>query len=286
MDPEFKSILHNILGGIIVSVLTAIYMICRHRLRSYHLQRLLGFHFSPDTEVRIAYGQLLLPQLHTASNQPITHPYVKPPRRGGALPLHGTFSIEHPVSECEIRASTYIASLLGLPGVLRTSLVSDIECDPLVDSNFVSFGGPGSNYKTADILASTVNIFVQMSHNSFSLPSGQSLPYTCTRDADHGFILRITPPEFPEHSWIVCAGLGEWGTSGSAWFLAHRWKLLVALIHPLAYRSGFMRIPDFLAIVRVVPGQDQSAKLEAVYRNSKGQVKKINRSNQQMNSNQ
>lgn len=275
MDPDIKSILYNVLGGIIVSVLTALYITCRYRLKSYHLQRLLGFKFGPQTEVRITYGQLLLPPLHNDSNQLITHPYVKPPRRGGALPLQGSFSIEHPISECEVRASTYIAFLLGLPGSLRALLVSDIVASEILDSNFISFGGPGSNYKTADVLASDANIFIRMAYTRFSLLSGEEMPYTCSSEADHGFILRITPPEFPDRSWIVCAGLGEWGTSGSAWFLAHKWRILVSQIHPCAYRSGFLSIPDFMAIIRVVPGQDQSARIETIYRNSRGRAIRV-----------
>jgi hypothetical protein len=275
MDENVRSILFNVLGGVIVSLVTALWVASRYRLRSYHLQRLLGFKFMPAATVRIAYGQLLLPALKDPSGKTITHPYAKAPRRGGAVPLQGTFSIEHPISECEVRAATYVATLLGVPGMLRPMLVSDIESDSLLDSSFVSFGGPGSNYKTADILASTANIFVRMSQNSFSLPSGEELPYICNRTADHGFILRVTPPEFPSRSWIVCAGIGEWGTSGSAWYLANRWRSLISQIHPWAYRAGFMCIPDFLAIIRVVPGQDQSARLEALYRECKGRTKRL-----------
>lgn len=276
METAVTSLLLNIIGGILVSVLTAIYIGIRHRFRSYHLQRLLGFQFKPETEIRMAYGQLLLPALTDQSGQIINHPYVKAPRRGGAMPLVGSYSIEHPVSECEVRASTYMATLLGLPGKLQPLLVSDTVASSILDSNFISFGGPGSNYKTADALASEANIFVRMGYREFSLPSGESLPFSCTREADHGFILRITPPEFPARSWIVCAGLGEWGTSGSAWFLAHKWQELIKSIHPMAYYSGVMHIPDFLAIIRVVPDQDQSARMVALYnRNRRSQIKRV-----------
>lgn len=276
METAVTSLLLNIIGGILVAVLTAIYIGIRHRFRSYHLQRLLGFQFKPETEIRMAYGQLLLPALTDQSGQIINHPYVKAPRRGGAMPLVGSYSIEHPVSECEVRASTYMATLLGLPGKLQPLLVSDTVASSILDSNFISFGGPGSNYKTADALASEANIFVRMGYSEFSLPSGESLPFSCTREADHGFILRITPPEFPARSWIVCAGLGEWGTSGSAWFLAHKWQELIKSIHPMAYYSGVMHIPDFLAIIRVVPDQDQSARMVALYnRNRRSQIKRV-----------
>ncbi len=274
MDADTKSLLFNVIGGIIVSILSAIYVVIRYRFRSYHLQRLLGFHFTKDTEVRMAYGQLLLPPLTDATGRPITHPYVKPPRRDSS-PLTQTYSIEHPVSECEVRASTYIAALLGLPGKLRPLLVSDVDASSLLDSNFISFGGPGSNYKTADALASDANIFIQMTPNGFSLSTGVDLPYTCANGTDHGFILRITAPEFTTRSWIVCAGLGEWGTSGSAWFLANKWEELIERIHPVAYRSGVMRIPDFMAVIRVRVGQDQSARIVALYRRDNGHIRTI-----------
>ena len=274
MDADTKSLLFNVIGGIIVSVLTALYVGVRHRFRSYHLQRLLGFKFKTDTEIRMAYGQLLLPPLKDQFGQIITHPYIKPPRRGGT-PLGQSYSIEHPISECEVRASTYVAALLGLPGNLRPLLVSDTETSSLLDSNFISFGGPGSNYKTADALASEANIFIRVSPNGFSLPIGVNLPFTCSKEADYGFILRITPREFPARSWIVCAGLGEWGTSGSSWFLANKWQELIERIHRVAYWSGVMHIPDFMAMIRVRPGQDQSARMVALYRNKKGQIKTV-----------
>ena len=165
--------------------------------------------------------------------------------------------------------------LLGLPGKLRPLLVSDTEASSLLDSNFISFGDRGSNYKTADVLASKANIFIRKSPNGFSLPTGVNLPFTCSNEADHGFILRINPPEFPARSWIVCSGLGEWGTSGSSWFLANKWQELIERIYPMAYWSGVMHIPDFMAMIRVRPGQDQSAHMVALYRNDKGQIKTV-----------
>lgn len=275
MDPGVKSILYNVLGGIIVSFLTAIVVTMRYLLRGYQLQRLLGFQFHPQTKIRIAYGQLLLPPVHDASGKIITHPYVKAPRRGGAVPLQGVYSIEHPISECEVRAFTYLAGLFGLQRGVNPMLVSDVDADSILDSTFLSIGGPGSNYKTADILASEANIFIRMAHNSFSLPSGETLPFTCSREADHGFILRIRPPEFTDRSWIVCAGLGEWGSSGSAWFIAHKWQELIKRINPVAYYSVVMHIPDFMAMIRVLPGQDQSARIVALYRNHNGQIKNV-----------
>ena len=223
MSADVKSLLWNVVGGLLVALLTWMWAYSRYRLHLYHLQRLIGFRFGPETEIRITYGQLFLPPQIDHEGNPITHPYRKHPREGGVAALHESYSIDHPMSECEVRASTYIASLLGR--TIRQLLVSDVEADTLLESNFVSLGGSGSNFKTADILASPANIFLHSMTPEWFILVGQPvpLPYTCDGIADYGFILRIRPPEFPQHSWIVCAGLGEWGTSGAAWFLARRW---------------------------------------------------------------
>lgn len=259
MNTDVKSIFYNVIGGVIVAVLSTIYINIRYRIRTYRLQRLVGFHFKPNTEIGMVYGKYLLAV--DPSGKETTHPYVKAPRYGEAMPPNVGISIEHPVSECEVRASTYIAKLLGINGNLRPLLISDVDTNTKLDSNFISFGGPDSNYKTADILTSKGNIF----DNCFSL----LLPFSSTREVG-GLILRITPPSFPSRSWIICAGSGEWGTSGSAWFLAYKWKELIKNIYPTAYWSGIMHIPDFLAIIRVVRGQDQSARMVALYRNDNG----------------
>ena len=41
---------------------------------------------------------------------------------------------------------------------------------------------------------------------------------------DYGLILKLNPKPRPERTWIVCAGYGEWGTSGAAWYLVHHWE--------------------------------------------------------------
>jgi hypothetical protein len=79
------------------------------------------------------------------------HPYTKAARRYSALPSQHK-SIEHQISEGEIRASTYLASMFGLRGVLRQLLVSHVHCETISDSNFVAFSG--SYYLTEDILFS------------------------------------------------------------------------------------------------------------------------------------
>ena len=261
----FESIFLHIVGGIIVSILTMFVIYLCYRIPAYNVQRLVGFRFRLDTEVRITYEHLLLNEASLGA-----YPYVKPSRKDNAPPSQYK-SIEHPVSEGEIRASAYLVSLFGFRGFLRPALrpllMSDERCETILDGNFVALGG--SNYKTEDILASEENIFLSLSPAGFTV-SGQR-PML---DANLGFILRIRPRKFPRRSWLVCAGVGEWGTSGSAWYLANRWNHLIRIIHPLAYWSGFS-IPDFLAVIRVEPGRDESADIEAIYRNVSGRAEKV-----------
>jgi len=61
-------------------------------------------------------------------------------------------------------------------------------------------------------------------------------------------ILKIHPRQFPERTWLVCAGIGEWGSSGAAWYLAYRWRE----IYKYAKNS------PFAIIVRVKDKQDES----------------------------
>lgn len=60
-------------------------------------------------------------------------------------------------------------------------------------------------------------------------------------------MLKLPNDQFPEHSLFVCAGLGEWGTSGAGWYPARNKR----------------RLPDttaFCAVVEVKIG-DESARI-------------------------
>jgi hypothetical protein len=67
---------------------------------------------------------------------------------------------------------------------------------------------------------------------------------------EYGIILKIHPTQFPERTWIACAGMGETGTSGAAWFLARKWKEL----EKRADGAG-----RFFALIAVEQGKDESA---------------------------
>lgn len=66
---------------------------------------------------------------------------------------------------------------------------------------------------------------------------------------DYGLILKTHPVQFPNRTWLMCAGFGEWGTSGASWYLANQWETI---------RKQVKSRP-FAAVVRVRHGQDESA---------------------------
>lgn len=175
-------------------------------------------------------------------------PYVKPEGPAGAC-----FSINRPVSGSELRCVNYLAGAIGSYVGNAPSVRSDLEMRQLLDLDFISFGGPNSNMKTADCLSNAGNqlaLFDQAQNIFVSRATGQRL-MEIEPGFDYGLILKVHPTQFPERVWIVCAGIGEWGTSGAAWFLAYKWREI---------RMRARKRP-FAVVVRVRPGQDQSAEL-------------------------
>jgi len=129
----------------------------------------------------------------------------------------------------------------------------DLESLQLSDLNYISFGGPGSNKKSHDAIFHQSNSLVHFDNTKMSeVTSGKILFAGPTPQHDYGLILKVVPPEHENRNrvWIVCAGFGEWGTSGSSRYLAHNWQ---------RYSRQYGTKP-FAVIVQVEAGKDDSAK--------------------------
>lgn len=202
----------------------------------------------------LVYGEFILsnPINQFLITQGITHPYQKSvpvfPQAGNA------FSISNPVSIAEVRAANYLSSVIGVNTKNTPVLSSDIEIKSKLDASFISFGGSGGNHKTNDIITSDSNQLVKVDGSQIiSVRSSKPILTTqaLTNQNDYGLILKINPKQFTTpRVWIMCAGFGEWGTSGAAYYLAHKWEE----IYKWAGDSGFA------IIVNVRNGQDESAK--------------------------
>lgn len=270
-DEDVRSLVLNVVGGFLASLVTAIAIWFYVRFQSFSLDRVLGGKPSRSSAPAIVYGQLSLP-LQGPAGIITLFLYAKTPRKAGPPPKPQTFRMDHPVSECEVRASNYLARMLGKAKAADTRLVSDVVAVEGNDGSFIALGGPGSNFKTEDILVCDTNIFVAQTSAFFPDDPQITPSYRGTLAQDYGFILRIRSPFFPSESLIVCAGRGEWGTSGAAWFLANKWQELRR--HGDAWKAGkgFLRQPDFFAVVKVTEGQDDSATLVNFYNKKRGKV--------------
>jgi hypothetical protein len=118
------------------------------------------------------------------------------------------------------RAMAHLFYSFGKHVKLPPAMKSDVETDERSDISFISLGGIG-NLKTCDLLQEVSNVF---EFKGESILYGTSTLGTAGNDVDCAFIIKVHPRSNPERTWLCCAGVGEWGTSGAAWFLARRWK--------------------------------------------------------------
>ena len=141
-------------------------------------------------------------------------------------------SIEKPISSCEIRATKYLAEVIGAKVRRTPTLSTDYKLADVFGISFVALGSHNSNSKTEDTLRNRGNKFVEFPYKGFLEDvdrwfvdkNGRRIPGDIEPGFDYGLIMKIHPTQDLERTWFVCAGYGEWGTSGAAQYLAHRWK--------------------------------------------------------------
>jgi hypothetical protein len=217
------------------------------RLRSWLVGRQFKQIFGPGVEspnFTLVYAELALAPALSAV---LPFPFVKP----GGNPRAG-FSISRPVSLCELRAAGYLASAIGNGVGCTPALRSDAEVRALLDLDFVSFGGPESNFKSSDCQLNPGNRLAQFDQRvtQFLDPNTTNPLAVCSDpNFDYGLVLKVRPTQFPDRVWLMCAGFGEWGTSGAAWYLANRWREI----------REKAKGQSFALVLRVRPEQDQSA---------------------------
>ena len=228
------------------------------KFRQWAIKRLMGYDFDKNGIYHIVYGSFILPAVHGPNGQIITHPYVKTPLppTSPRQPVSAGFSIDNPVSSGEMRGIAYLAELFGKTQSCAPTITPDNDMVSRVDVSFISLGGPNSNLKTEDTLAHSENNLVTMSNTGFVHPGSQQPIASINPNAqyDYGMILRICPTQHQSRTWIVCAGLGEWGTSGASWFFANKWSQLF-------WYTLWRRQKKYAALVRVRRGQDESAEI-------------------------
>lgn len=242
----------NVIGGIIAGIITLVIVAIGKKVfflwNRHKFGKLFGKDALVESNFHLVYAQLGLRTVTNKQGNVVARPYIKPGEENSGV----GFSMERPVSSCEVRAAEYLTEIIGAESKRAPMLSSDYELKGRLDISFVTFGGPKSNYKTRDAIENNGNQLIIFDNESFRSKKSKRPVMQPEQGFDYGLILKIHPTQFPERVWLVCSGMGEWGTSGAAWYLAHKWKEIYR------YSKG----NPFAIVVRVtgLPNpQDESA---------------------------
>jgi len=152
-----------------------------------------------------------------------------------------------------VRVVTYVSAMFSAYRRNNNpiAVVTDEQVVDKWDGTFICFGSADSNLKTYDIENLPQQQFYKFDFgpNGFRRYNIGGKEFGGARNQDYGILLRIKNPYHPNHFLFVCAGLGEWGTSGTAYYLFTNWKKL--------YKQYKQK--DFCKIIEVKIGSDESA---------------------------
>ena len=219
--------------------------------KSYRMWRLRNFwgHSVTGHDIVITYGSLFDSRL--SDSPPSPSRFIKRFHDSRAISVAGPTG--RIVGDCEIRAISYLtASLSGFRSA-PLPVAADSEAFAHLNRTFVALGSPFSNEITDLALRQEANTFLRFGRDG----EGGYIEDLTTEHKirgfeppirkDYGVVLKIPNVRFPGHHFFVCAGLGEWGTSGAAWFLSTNWATL-----PQGSAFAF--------ILEVEVGSDESAR--------------------------
>ena len=243
MDSVTQVVL-NVIGGAITVGLIEFGKFAVAKLNLRKFKNIFGNDLFSLDGLHLVYAQLALPPQQNQNGSINTHPYVKPNEERSGI----GFSIERPVSSCELRAAKYLSEIIGKEARRSPVLSSDFDLQDRLDISFVAFGGPSSNYKSRDLLTNEGNSLLSFGEQTFITQQTNRPLLSRNPGFDYGLIIKIHPSQFQERIWLICAGYGEWGSSGAAWYLAHKWEEI----------QKFAKDKPFAIIVQVRPGQDES----------------------------
>ena len=169
--------------------------------------------------------------------------------------MEGNYTI---ISDSTLQAYSYIIQELA-----KYTKLIDISTDEFayinLDNSFLSIGGPISNELTYFAMQEKNNKYFQFTgfenkpkeewHIDVISNSSEKLSFNRTYSKDIGILMKLKNSRFKNHYFFVCAGLGSWGTSGAAWYLANNWKKLYN-----EFKSG-----EFGILLEANVGSDTSA---------------------------
>ena len=239
-------------SALVAVVILALGAACRNLPKSLDLLRAKRFWGKGVTGdgIALCFGSLVDSRSLDQNPNPLR--YLKKFRDSRVLRISGP--TENIIGMGEVRAASYLINMLSRYRRVPVAIEDDQTALKRLNRSIVSFGSAASNEITEIIEQDSANRFLAI--ETGELPrirckvTNALFKFEITDiRRDYGIILKTVNQRFPGQYLFTCAGLGEWGTSGSAWYLATHWKDLSALGN------------EFGCVVEVEIGSDQSARV-------------------------
>ncbi len=244
-----SNIFFSVIGGVLTVVATGAFRWTLKRIRHREFRSVFGTKVS---HYKLTYGSLVVqPTIINLTPSEQRERFRRFPFAKLSLP-DKSYSAQNVGSGCEIRAAAYVAAALGRSSNISSEVVPDEAVKSKLDLDFLSLGAT-TNFKTLDIFNNEANLFGIFDDRKSAFVDKQTGDRLCnpSSGSDYGIIIKINPFQFPDRTWICCAGYGESGTSGCAWFLSNKWNHI----------AGYLPTRDvpFMAVIIVEADRDESA---------------------------
>jgi len=264
MDGTVKifDILMNISTELIAAAVTLILGIVASKMpRSidkHRLQKFFGNAILLKEDFKIVYGTLsrLPSEDYASENAQIKWQYQKTYHDGRSIKLR---AIRNIITGEVVRSFSYIFHELAKFVNKPVTICTDEDAFKNLNNTFITFGGPVVNEITEWAINEKTNKFLKFLYPEDPIAPWKIVVVTDTdkqfsfeklpQGKDYGIILKIKNSRFPKHFFFVCAGIGMWGSSGAAWYLANHWRTL--------YKE--FKSKEFGIVVEVNLGSDTSA---------------------------
>jgi len=237
----------NLLAGAIIFFFGIYWHLIPKSYEKYRMKKFWGKNVFED-QFSIEYGALSDSRLNQPNPPPVR--FIKHYHDGRAIGIAGPWG--NIIGDCEIRASSYFIQILSTFRRKAVNVEADANGFQNLNRTIISLGSPDSNEISDFILRQTNNVFLKFSQNANGpciedINTGRQFNgFQPPIRKDYGIIIKIGNCRFPGHYFFVCAGLGEFGTSGASWYLANKWK-------------EFENKEEFGIVVEVDLGSDESA---------------------------
>lgn len=180
------------------------------------------------------------------------HPGQEQPERfPGSEIIHGTFSPQ---------AAAMLTALFLRHTGKELRIATDIEIGHQADATLICYGTSDSNFKTFDVEVSSESDLCQFSFDGtgrrafrlggqlYSIENRGGVIY------DKAILLKLDSRQSSNNSYVICAGLSEWGSLAAVCYLTNNWKTLHKRFDSVGQRR------DFCVLLEVECGKFENAR--------------------------